>query len=460
MSAQTMSRKDKIQWLFVVLAPVMICLIPTDEQFTPEIRTFLAITAVAILLFAFELLHQLLPALLLPFAYYIFGLADLSVVFSPWAQPIPWVVIGGFLLANIMERTGLLKRIAYWCIVKTGGTYTGIIMGLILAHIIVNLLKPGGIVVASAALAYGICKALNLGKSKASAGIMMATAVGSMTTGHFVFTPSNIGVLFGAVSEVAEVPITFFDYFLENIVFLPLPFLIGLMIAKMMKPDEPIGRGKAFFIEQQKSLGPMTLDEKKTALVLVSLFVYLMTTNLHGLDMVLGFIILPTVLYLPGINVGTPADAQKINFSFVVFIAACMSIGSVAVGLGVGQLISSLALPYLGGVGPFGLISFVYLLAIILNLLLTPLAAMGAFGAPLVQLAMDLGISPYPVMYTFFQGLDQVILPYEYALYLIFYSFGLIYVKDFMKIMGAKMLVSFIYTCSIGVLWWMFMGLL
>lgn len=42
-----------------------------------------------------------------------------------------------------------------------------------------------------------------------------------------------------------------------------------------------------------------------------------------------------------------------------------------------------------------------------------------------------LGISPYPVLFSFYQGLDQILLPYEHALYLIPFSYGMISLRDF-----------------------------
>lgn len=57
-------------------------------------------------------------------------------------------------------------------------------------------------------------------------------------------------------------------------------------------------------------------------------------------------------------------------------------------------------------------------------------------------------------------AVDQIIMPYEYALYMIFFAFGLIRMGDFMKLMSIKMLVNFIF-CFAGLLtWWKFIGFL
>ncbi|MGI6227740.1 MAG: SLC13 family permease [Peptococcales bacterium] len=454
-----MDNKTKIMWAIAVILPLMIMLIPTNESFTPEIRIFLASTLWGVLMFAFEVLDNTITALVLPFTYVIFKLAPMNVVFSPWTQTIPWMVLGGLLLANILERIGLLKRMAYWCIVKTGGTYNGIIYGLIFAGILINFAKPGSSPVAIAALTYGICKAFNLGKSKAACGIMIAGAVGTLVPGFFIYTPGNLGVMLGTASSVQPLPISFVEYFMQNVVFIPLIFILGFMITKVMKPEVNID-GKDYFVEQQKSLGKMSNDEKKTCFILVVLVTYLLTTNIHKMDMAYGFVILPALLFFPGLKVGKKEDIQRVNYAFMIFIASCMSIGAVATKLGLGQLISNAVLPIMENANSFTLIGIVWLLAVSVNFLLTPLAAMATLGAPMAQIALDLGISPYPLMYAFFQGLDQLILPYEYALYLIFFSFGLIHLKDFMKVFAWKMLICGVYLMAIGVPYWIFIGLL
>ena len=72
-----------------------------------------------------------------------------------------------------MERVGLLRRIAYKCILLTGASYKGIIWGIALAGVVIFLLMPNdNAAVPIAALAYGICLSLNLKKGPESAGIM------------------------------------------------------------------------------------------------------------------------------------------------------------------------------------------------------------------------------------------------------------------------------------------------
>ena len=83
----------------------------------------------------------------------------------------------------------------------------------------------------------------------------------------------------------------------------------------------------------------------------------------------------------------------------VFFATTCVAIGNVAGSLGLGQIISQGLLPILSQVGTTGALMLVCLLGVVLNLLLTPLAILGAFTGPITQIALDLGLNPLGVLY-------------------------------------------------------------
>ena len=112
------------------------------------------------------------------------------------------------------------------------------------------------------------------------------------------------------------------------------------------------------------------------------------------------------------------------------------------------------------GMGGFGIAGTTWLVAVLANFCLTPLAAMASFGVPLTNIALSLGIEPYAILYAFNFGLDQVLFPYEYAIYLIYFSFGMLTMKDFIKFFGTKMVLSIIFLLVCVVPYWMVIGLL
>ncbi len=176
-----------LKWLVILIAPLLLQFIPTTATFTIEMRAFLSIatftiemraflsiTVFGILMFIFDLVDTIVSSTCLMFGYALFQVAPLNVVLSSWTTNVPWIVFFSLVLVNIIQRTTLMKRMAYWCIVKTGGSYAGIIYGLTTLGIITNLLVPSTLAgVALIGIAFGICQALELGISRASADIMI-----------------------------------------------------------------------------------------------------------------------------------------------------------------------------------------------------------------------------------------------------------------------------------------------
>lgn len=455
----TNSSSVKIKWLISLVIPALILLTPTNELYTTDIRTFLVITVMIILILAFSLAPNMIPALALPFLYALANLVPIEVALVPWTVTVVWMVLGSFILANILERIGLLQRLACICIIKTGGSYTGILMGIAGAGVVIALLIPGGSPVAFAALAFSICKAFNLGPSNTATGIMITSATACLLPGMFFMDPGNVGILIAVADTVTPTTVTYADYMLHNIIFLPFCFLVPFVWSKVFKPEIEIN-GKDYFKKKLDSLGAMKTEEKKAIYVLIILVAFLMTSSLHGIDMAYGFIFAPIVLFLPGLEVGSNEDIQNVNYPFLFFITACMGIGTVANALGVGNLVSSLLTSPIGGFSTNVFLGIVWLISVVVNFLLTPLAAMATLGAPIMQIATDMQIDARPVIYTMFNGLDQILMPYEYALYMICFSYGLIHIKNFIKAFGIKMILNLVYIFVVAVPYWMLIGLL
>ena len=145
-------------------------------------------------------------------------------------------------------------------------------------------------------------------------------------------------------------------------------------------------------------------------------------------------------------------------FPFIMFVTACMSIGATAGSLGIGQMIADIALPMLEGRSVTFVLVFMWLLCMLVNFILTPLAIGATFAVPLTQIALSLGINPEVMWLTICHGYDQILLPYEYPLYMLFFSFNLVYLKDFIKLFGIKIVVNLIFFVCILLPYWNLIG--
>ena len=113
-----------------------------------------------------------------------------------------------------------------------------------------------------------------------------------------------------------------------------------------------------------------------------------------------------------------------------------------------------MALPIVSDKSMLFVCGFVWLLCMVLNFLLTPLAIWGALTVPLTEIALSIGLNPEALYMVIYHACDQIILPYENVYYLIFFSFGAMKLADFAKGMAVKMAVNFIFVMVFLIPYW------
>lgn len=313
---------------------------------------------------------------------------------------------------------------------------------------------------AVAAITLSIIKSLELPVGKASGGILMAACFGFHIASGFIYSPSGIQMFLDMSKSIEGISpeslnTNFIDFFIQDFPLVLLPFIMAFLITKLMKPEQPIN-GKKYFQEQLHELGKMSANDKKVLAILLILLIYLLSNRWTGWNMLYGFLLAPIICYLPGIKVATVDHFRKINFNVIFFIVACLSIGTVAATCGAGQFIVNIIVPMLSNTGTYGFLAIVFIFGVLVNFLLTPMAAMSSIAPLLSGVALSIGVTPLATTYAFYLGLDQLLLPYEIGTYLIFFSMGYVTLKDFAKLSGVKMIVAAIFTFAVMIPWWMF----
>lgn len=452
------NKSQWIKWAISLGIALFVVLMPCNEVYTYEVKMFLLVTALGILLVAFELVDLMAVSMLFPIGYLVTGLVPMEIAYSAWTQTMPLVVIGGYMIANILDRIGLLKRIAYWCVLKVGGSYYGLLYGILIAGTILNTATGGNAWVIMAAFTFGLCKTFNLGKTIDSAIIMLVGGLSAAASCVFIYTPYFMSLLLNAANSTGGTyTLSWVQLFMH--MFPYLLFVLGLtwLLPKIFKPTQKLP-GKEFYSAEYAKLGPMSRDEIIGALATVGLIAFMMTGELHGIALDWAFILTPWLLYFPGIKIGTSEDVKNIDFSMVFFCVACLSIGITSSYLEIGKMVAELLIPILEPLSTNVIMGAIYLVGLILNFLLTPFAILAGFSEPIAQIAAGLGLNPMGALYSLYVGVDQVLLPYEYLSYLIFYAFGLIKMSDFIKVLGVKMILATLLVFFVMIPWWNFLG--
>lgn len=454
---KTWSKSEWVKNVLTVLLPILVMMVPCNEVFNPEMRLFLASSLMAILCFAFGNVPMAVVALILPVFWVIAGVSDSATVFSPWTNYVVWYMVGGLILAAVLEMTGLLKRIAYFCLSFFGGSYRKILIGIAVTSTLC-IVFIGDVVIPMAALCYGLCKALGGEKSKAAAGIMLTGAVAVNVPVYLQLTAPIVQV--GLGYEVTG-PVELLGYFESWYVMWPVLLIViasVIVCIMLFKPEEKIN-GTDYFKGELAKMGKLSKDEMKAGIILIVYLSFIVSKGFGGcLSLEWGMIFIPMLALLPGIGVNGGEIVKKIDFSFVIFVASCLSIGTVSVSLGVGDLLVSALMPVLENASVSIFLIILFVICVIANIAMTPMAILAAFTVPFVSLGLAMGIEPLPIYQVMNLGIDQLFFPYESAMYLVFFAYGMVNMNDFIKVMTIKTVVALVVLVAVFLPWWSAIG--
>lgn len=457
------SRKTWLKWGFAVALLVIILLIPTTDYFTLDLKKFLAVTVFFISLVAMELINTILCGILLPTFYLISGVAPVNIAFSGWTNTTTFLVIGAFVMAFGMEDCGLLQRVAYALLSKVGTTYNKMLYGLLIAGIILGYLTFGNHQALLLTFAFGICIALHYEQRSTEGMIIMLTAaLGCLTSRTASYFPNlHAPLVAGAQAVIPDFTIPWIQPLIMGWpIYLFCFFLVWLMTKVFKTQNFNFAGGKAYFIEELGKLGKMSAAEKKCAVIVGAVLVLLLTKSIHGIPEAYIFMTMPYIFFLPGINIASNKTIKRLPFGIFFLITACFSIGSVGVSLNVQNLITHIFTPMLQDANSIVIMYFVLLIGAVANMGLTPAAIMTCLSTPIAQISLDLGMNPLAPLTALYYSSDLIILPHEAVNYLMMYSFGMLSMGKFAKMMSIKMVLFFVFFTIVLVPYWFLLGVL
>ncbi|SFW11892.1 solute carrier family 13 (sodium-dependent dicarboxylate transporter), member 2/3/5 [Sinomicrobium oceani] len=220
----------------------------------------------------------LLPLVLYP----VFGIFTMEEAAAPYASPIVFLFMGGFLIALAMEKQNLHRRIALNILKITGTNANGIILGFMISTAFLSMwISNTATAVMMLPIALSIVKLLEEGGERDKAnkkgyqrfrlGLMLSIAyaanIGGVAT--IVGTPPNV-VFVGFMKEFYGQEVEFGRWLLIGIPVCVVMLLITyFMITRVLFPHR-LGRldGSGALVETRlRELGTMHLAEKLVAVV-------------------------------------------------------------------------------------------------------------------------------------------------------------------------------------------------
>lgn len=456
-----------IKWIISIALAAAPLLISTGEMYTVQAQRFLAITILGIAILAFELMSSFGVAIMLPSLWVITGVTNLPTAFSAWSSSNSLTVLGALFLSVVLDQTGLLKRLGYWCLIKAKGSFVSTMWALFIAILLINAVGFVMTAVLGFTFAYALYKVLELKPSdKESQVLVMTTMLAGIQSATFLYCPITVTIMNGAISAAWEGhTIYWYQLIRDNV---PTLLFCVIMMAAMLfwykrsTKGQSIStdKGLEYFKKAYADLGKMSTQEKKGIAILLGLMIYLMTQPLHGLDSTYAFLIVTFVYFIPGVSLANSETVKTINWESWFTIGCFLGVGTVAASTGINTILANAMVPLVSSMGEYWSVLGSLIFGTLVNFVISPFAMLAMLPGPIISYCLQAGFDPMPHIYAMYQAKDILFFPYEYPQYLILFSFGMVKMGSMIKLCTIKSLGFILFFIAIMMPLWRLVGIM
>jgi sodium-dependent dicarboxylate transporter 2/3/5 len=217
----------------------------------------------------------LLPLVILP----LLSISDIHAAATPFANPVVFLLLGGFLIALAVERWNLHRRIAFHIVLRVGNRPLNLIGGVMLASAALSMwitntattimMLPVAVSLVTVALSEGRDQGRD-GTNFAAAmllGVAYAASIGGM--GTLIGSPPN-ALAASYLDQTFEVQVTFATWMVLALPVAVVMLLIAfLTLTRIVFPfsDKLAGTETHVVADMLRELGPVSVPEKRVAAV-------------------------------------------------------------------------------------------------------------------------------------------------------------------------------------------------
>jgi solute carrier family 13 (sodium-dependent dicarboxylate transporter), member 2/3/5 len=414
------------RWVGLILGPALalgLQLIPPPDGLPGEAWWVVSLALLMVTWWITEAIPipatALLPIVVLPLA----GAATLRQAAAPYADPIIYLFIGGFILAAAVERWRLHERIALSIAVQAGGRPAALVAGFMAASALLSMwISNTATTLMLTPIAIGAACALSKdGKADLALGGALVLGVAHAATiggvGTPVGTPTNlIGIAF---LERAGESVSFVDWMSRAVplmlLMLPLSWLL-LSLPLLRRPRGDGDSAARAIRESLASLGRVTIPELRVAgvfaVVAAAWMSRPMLTELPGLsglsDPIIALLGAMTLFVIPsgrgkGEALMNWASAERIHWGIIILFGGGLSLAAGMEATGLAQWIGA-RIAGLDGVSAIGLIAILVIVTLLVSELASNIATLtsmlpvvgviaAATEAPLLPLVFPVAIA-------------------------------------------------------------------
>jgi anion transporter len=407
----------------------------------PEAHLTLAIVAFMIVYWITEPMDHGLTAMVGCFLFWALGIAKFETAFAGFANDTPWFLFGAMLMGEAASRSGLARRIGFLVMRLLGTSYSRILLSIIIIVFILNFMVPSGLAQLSiiAPMTIGIIAGFGLGPgSNVARGLFVILSYCCGLFNKMILSGGASILTRGMVERLTGTP-TYWSQYL--IAFLPASLLTiiacWLTILWLFPPEKKeLPGGRQYVQDAMAQMGPWSVAEKKTLIVMLIAISLWATDLLHEISPAVTALGAGLALVLPRIGVLKTKDVRAVNILVVIFMAGALSMGTVLVETKALDVLTVVMMswmaPLLGG---FLGSSVLYWTGFAYHFVLASELSMLSTSLPvIVNFAMQNGYNPTALAMVLNFASAGKIFVYQSAVLILGYSFGYFQAKDLLRV--------------------------
>lgn len=349
----------------------------------------LALLVFAVIMWVTETVHLAVTSLIILFIQPIIGVESFTNAVIGFANPIIFLMIGGFIIAEAIRKSGLAQRLTYTMLDKLGTTpnkslfvavfSTGLLSAWIENVVAFAMMLP---VIKEIMPLMGV-KNADKGNSNFAKIMVLGASYGSLAGGFGTEIGTAPNLMAAAYTNIPFVEWMMFGIPLS----IALMLVIWKLLAWIFPPEvEGIIGGKSTISSKIKELGPMGRKEKISLTILLFTIFLWISSGLTGIDSYSVALIGAVLFFI--FKVVDWKDAQKnVDWGLIVFFGGALSLGAALLNTGAASwLITDLV--SLMGSDPSTIA--IMLLLMVVAVIITQVMSNIALSAILVPLSVTL----------------------------------------------------------------------
>ena len=423
-----------------VLIPLALWFAPL--QLEAKAQHAIAITMFMILGWATEVMDHGFTGLLGCYLFWALGVVRFDVAFSGFADDTPWFLLGAILFGTMASKSGLAKRLAYLITLRTGTSYSRLLLALILSDFLMTVLVPSGMarVTIMAAVAIGLISAFGLGiGSNVGRGMFLILTYTAGVFDKSIIAGASAITGRGIIEKVGHVQVLWSQWLVAYLPSDILTILVAWRVTLWLYPPEvaALPGGTEHLREELRKAGPWTPLEKKTLALMLAAIAFWATDFLHHIPSSMIGLGIGLVSLLPFLRILSVEDFQKLNFLQLFFVAAAVSMGKVLIAANGLAVLTNIVFAWLEPLlaHPFLSTFALYWTGFVYHLFLASEISMLGTSTPLLmQFAATHGLSPLKLGMLWVFSSGGKIFVYQSGVLVLGYAYGYFRAKDILRL--------------------------